>query len=83
MKPTPFIEFSERIDREGVAVLVLVCPQLPPGFWCSIKKDGRRFQRKTRANGNGSIRYHQHDTTEDACAAATRWARRKLREASK
>ena len=83
MKPAAPIDFSEAINREGLTVSVLVCHQLPAGFRCTITPNGRLFQRKTKANGNGSIRYHQHDTLEDARAAAVRWARRKMAEANR
>ena len=38
------------------------------------------YNRKTRANGNGSIRYHWHATQDEAIAAALSWARRKVNE---
>jgi hypothetical protein len=79
----PFAEFSETSDRDGVAVSVLECPELPAGYYCVIRKNGRGFQRKTRADGNGSIRYHSHPTLEDARAAAVKWARRKVAEAKR
>jgi hypothetical protein len=54
---------------------------LPPGMYCILKPlSNGTWHRKTRANGNGSIRYDNHRDQQAAFAAATQWGKRKLLE---
>ena len=74
------ISFEETQTERGPRA-TLVAPELPAGFSCTIYPDGTGFSRKTKANGNGSIRYDWHVNYGDARAAAIKWAKRKIREA--
>ena len=78
----PFIDFDCIFTAKGPRYS-LCCAELPVGFYCRIypAEDGHGWVRKTKANGNGSIRYEWNKTEDDAFEAARKWAYRKVAEA--
>ena len=75
------IEFVETALPHGCMNSRLRADGLPAGMYYHIKvqPDGR-CEAKSRANGNGSVRYYSHRTYDEALEHATKWAQRKIRE---
>jgi len=76
------IEFVERYTPDGYMLVSMKADRLPAGMYCklTVRPDGWT-EMKTRANGNGSIRYRSLRTYSEARVAAIKWAGRKIREA--
>jgi len=81
--PIP-IEVNEVTMRDGTHASVITPELTRAGFYCRIRpsvgevKGG--YNRKTKANGTGSIRYDWHPTYNTAVEAGVKWARRKVLE---
>ena len=77
------IEFQERYFEGGTMQVRLVA-NLPIGrdgkrYSYSIRVDSNgRCECKSRADGDGSTRYHAFLTLDEAIAHATKWAKRKM-----
>lgn len=86
----PFIEFIETTYSDGSTRLALQSPELPTA------RDGRPYRFdillglrayssgvrcRSRANGDGSIRWRTYRTLEEAMQAGRKWATRKIMEA--
>jgi len=78
------IEFVERYTNGGEMQVRLVAPNLPKAY------DGKQYayqirvrtdgwcECRSRAGGNGSIRYYTFQTLDEAMAHAVTWAKRKI-----
>lgn len=79
------IEFKETHHPERSYMMSqLRATGLPADHWYTIYRyDDGHCTARSRASGNGSIRYYDHATYDDAMAHATKWAQRKIREAAK
>jgi hypothetical protein len=75
------IEFIETALPHGNMRSRLRADGLPAGMYydITVRPDGR-CEAKSRANGNGSVRYYSHSTYDEAMAHATQWAKRKIAE---
>lgn len=75
------IEFVETALPHGYMSSRLRAEGLPTGMYYHIKvrPDGW-CEAKSRANGNGSVRYYSHRTYDEALEHATKWAKRKIAE---
>ena len=76
------IEFMETARPDGHMLSRLRADGLPKGMYYSITvwQDGR-CTASSRGYGNGSVRYYDHASYEEAMQHATSWAKRKLAEA--
>jgi hypothetical protein len=79
----PFVELIERFDGKGVASVVVVCRELPAGYYCRISRSGAGYERKTKCGSKPSIRYALHGSLEAACEVGVQWVYRKVRELQK
>ena len=78
------IEFNELVHRNGRFTSALSSPDLPAGMYYRLWEDNHgRWCSKSRADGNGSIRYHSHRTLAEAQAHGVKWAKRKIAEAKR
>lgn len=77
------IDFTETILPLGGMKARVRADGLPAGMYyhITLRHDGR-VTSKSRANGNGSVRYYTHRTYEEALAHGYNWAKRKVAEAS-
>lgn len=78
------IDFFEMHNPDGTMLSCLRADGLPRGmsYTIKIREDGW-CESKSRAHGNGSIRYYSHRTYAEAQAHALTWAKRKIREATR
>ena len=78
------IDFFETALPHGHMSVRLRATDLPAGMYYHIKvqPDGKATA-KSRAHGNGSVRYYHHATYDEALDHATAWARRKIAEAKR
>ena len=78
------IDFFEMHNHDGTMLSCLRADGLPRGMSYTIKiHDNGRCEAKSRAHGNGSVRYYMHRTYAEAQAHALTWAKRKIREAAR
>lgn len=75
------IEFIETALADGHMQSRLRADGLPSGMYYSITvwADGR-CTASSRGYGNGSVRYYDHASYDEAMQHATAWAKRKLAE---
>jgi hypothetical protein len=78
------IEFIETALPDGHGRSRLRAEGLPAGmaYTITVRPDGW-CEAKSRANGNGSVRYYSHRSYDEAMTHATQWARRKIAEAKR
>jgi len=78
------IEFFESYMLDGSMTARVKSPDLPKGMGYTITlwNDGKVTAR-SRAHGNGSVRYYSHSTYDEALAHGYAWAQRKIAEARK
>lgn len=89
MVQRPAVQVSEVAKPDGIYAMIQVRYSATEIFYCSIRpvvnddvdlKHMAYYQRKTRAHGNGSVRYDSHKTYPEALAAGLAWANRKALE---
>lgn len=78
------IQFSEKFTSDGGMRAEVHADGLPSGMYYQIqlRADGKCLA-KSRAYGNGSIRYYSHRSYEEALAHGFQWAKRKVAEAKR
>jgi len=78
------VEFRETYNAAGTQAFVswLVSPAMPRGMSAQISSYYGQFRLRTKAHGNGSIRFRNFKTYEEAQAAALHWLQRKVKEAA-
>lgn len=78
------IDFTETVFPLGGMRAQLRADGLPAGMYYTITQwvDGK-VTAKSRAHGNGSVRYYYHATYDEALDHATAWAMRKIAEAKR
>ncbi len=76
------IDFTETVLPMGGMRARVRAGDLPDGMYYHITlwADGK-VTSKSRANGNGSVRYYTHRTYDEALAHGFNWAKRKVAEA--
>jgi hypothetical protein len=73
------IEFIETALPHGLMKSRLRADGLPRGMYYHITvQPGGRCTASSRGYGNGSVRYYDHATYDEAMQHATSWARRKI-----
>ncbi len=90
-QPKPFIEFAESFLPNGCLFARLACNELPTArdgrrFSFTIQQipEGEYaagwFQCRSRADGDGSLRYRTYRTLEEAEEVGRKWVTRKVME---
>jgi hypothetical protein len=78
------IEFKETFHFDGITVVSLVADGMPERcdardykYKITVFPEGKAIS-KSRASGNGSVRYHHFRTYEEAQEHAVKWAKRQI-----
>ena len=83
------MEFKETYHPTGEITSRLVCDELPAAYdgrrysWVITVKPNGVCHSRSRAEGNGSVRYYYDFSYDDAMAHAVSWAERKIAGAKK